>query len=153
MKTRGWGTEHKCKIKTRNHFFLERPEQQTYGNRYTFFLLRFYLFIFRERGREGQREGETHQCVVASQRPPTGDPACNPGMCPGWDLNPQPFCSRACTQSTELHQPGLDILLNPYFLTIIIIPRGCCVFTCIISYIYSRFHWHKSNKIGYSCVD
>ena len=74
-------------------------------------------------------------------------------MCPGWELNPQPFCSRACTQSTELHQPGLDILLNPYFLTIIIIPRGCCVFTCIISYIYSRFHWHKSNKIGYSCVD
>ena len=27
---------------------------------------RFYLFIFRERGREGEREGEKHQCVVAS---------------------------------------------------------------------------------------
>ena len=25
----------------------------------------FYLFIFRERGREGEREGEKHQCVVA----------------------------------------------------------------------------------------
>ena len=25
-----------------------------------------YLFIFREKGREGQREGEKHQCMVAS---------------------------------------------------------------------------------------
>ena len=32
----------------------------------------FYLFIFRERGREGEREGEKHQCVVASPVPPTG---------------------------------------------------------------------------------
>ena len=46
-----------------------------------------YLFIFRERGREGGREGEKHQCVVASHTPPTGDLARNPGMCPDWDLN------------------------------------------------------------------
>ena len=26
----------------------------------------FYLLIFRERGREGEREGKKHQCVVAS---------------------------------------------------------------------------------------
>ena len=26
----------------------------------------FYLFIFRERGKEGEREEEKHQCVVAS---------------------------------------------------------------------------------------
>ena len=38
-----------------------------------FFLFRFYLFIFRERGWEGDREGEKHQCVVASDVPPTGD--------------------------------------------------------------------------------
>ena len=31
-----------------------------------------YLFIFRERGREEEREGEKHQCVVASYTPPTG---------------------------------------------------------------------------------
>ena len=35
--------------------------------------LRFYLFIFREKGREGEREGEKHQCVVASHAAPTGD--------------------------------------------------------------------------------
>ena len=46
------------------------------------FILRFYLFIFRERGREGERKGEKNQCVVASHAPHTGDLAHNPGMCP-----------------------------------------------------------------------
>ena len=35
----------------------------------TFFILFlkiFYLFIFRERGREGERKGEKHQCGAAS---------------------------------------------------------------------------------------
>ena len=36
------------------------------------------LFIyFRERGREGEREGEKQQCVVASYVPPIGDLAHN----------------------------------------------------------------------------
>ena len=39
------------------------------------FLKRFHLFIFRERGREGEKEEEKHQCVVASQVPPTSDMA------------------------------------------------------------------------------
>ena len=63
------------------------------------FLYRFYLFIFRERGKEGEREGEKHQCVVASWAPPTGDLACNPGMCPDWESNRWPF--------------GLQAALNP----------------------------------------
>ena len=45
------------------------------------------LFIFRQKGREGEREGEKHQCVVASFTPPFGDLVCNPGMCPDWELN------------------------------------------------------------------
>ena len=44
-------------------------------------------FIFRERGREGQREGEKYWYVVASPAPPTGDLARNPGMCPDWESN------------------------------------------------------------------
>ena len=48
---------------------------------------RFYLFIFRERGRDGEREGEKHQCVDAFPVAPTGDLACNPGICPDWELN------------------------------------------------------------------
>ena len=64
-----------------------------------------YLFIYRESGKEGEREGEKHQCVVASWAPPTGDLACNSGMCPDWELNWLPFGSQAGTQSTELYQP------------------------------------------------
>ena len=38
---------------------------------YVFIFKDFYLFIFRQRGREGEREGEKQQCVVASCMPPT----------------------------------------------------------------------------------
>ena len=37
-------------------------------------------FFFGQREWEGEREGEKHQCVVASHAPPTGDLACNPEM-------------------------------------------------------------------------
>ena len=70
-----------------------------------FFFL--HLFIFRERGMEGERKGEKHQYVVASHMTLTGDLACNPGMCPDWESNQWPFGLQASTQSTEPHQPGL----------------------------------------------
>ena len=63
-----------------------------------------YLFIYRQRGREGEREEEKRQCVVASQVPPVGDLASNPGMCPDWESNQQPFGSQSSAQSTEPHQ-------------------------------------------------
>ena len=40
--------------------------------------------------------------MVALYRPPTGDLACNPGMCPDWESNQQLFGFQAYTQSTEL---------------------------------------------------
>ena len=49
------------------------------------------LFIFRQRGREVEREGEKHQCVVASHMTPTGDVAHNPGVSPEWELNCDPL--------------------------------------------------------------
>ena len=54
------------------------------------FFKRFYPFIFTEREREGEREGEKHQCEVASHVPPTGDLAPNPGMHPDWESTPPP---------------------------------------------------------------
>ena len=48
------------------------------------------LFIFRER----RGEGGKHQCVFVSHMAPSGDLACNPGMCPDWELNWQPFGSQ-----------------------------------------------------------
>ena len=71
----------------------------------TIFLKIFYLFL--ETGE--RKEKEKHQCVFPSHAPPTGDLACNPGMCPVWELNQQPFGSQADTQSTETHQRGLFV--------------------------------------------
>ena len=81
---------------------------------FLYFLKRFYLFIyFRERG-EGEREGEKHQCVVASHVPCTGDLAHNPGMGPDWESNQRSFGPQAVTQYPEPQQPGL--LFYFYFL-------------------------------------
>ena len=63
------------------------------------------LFIFKERGREGERGEVKHQYVVASCAPSTEDLACNPGMCPDGESNQWHFGSQAHAQFTELHQP------------------------------------------------
>ena len=61
------------------------------GFLYTFKKDFIYLFLGRGEGRE--KEGEKHQCVVASHTPPTRDLAHNPGMCPDWESNRQLFGS------------------------------------------------------------
>ena len=76
------------------------------------FFLDFIFYLFLERGEGKEREGEKHQCVVASRAPPTGDLACSPGKRPDWGSNWWPFGSQACAQSTEPHQPGLMALFN-----------------------------------------
>ena len=48
----------------------------------------FYLLIFTEREREGEREGEKHQCVVASHVPPNWGSGLQPKHVPDWELNP-----------------------------------------------------------------
>ena len=65
-----------------------------------FFLLKILLIYFRE-GKGGEREGEKHQCVVASYVPLVGDLACNPGGC--LTGNRTSLGSQAGAQSTELH--------------------------------------------------
>ena len=50
-------------------------------------------------------------------RGPTGDVAHNPGMCPDWETNLQPSGLQAGAQSTEPHQPGLNIYFN-YFIVV-----------------------------------
>ena len=52
------------------------------------FFLRFYLFIFRERGKEREREGVKHQCVVASCAPRTGEPGLRPRHVPSMNIKP-----------------------------------------------------------------
>ena len=74
-------------------------------NEVCIFFFNDFIYLFLERGREGERGRET-QCVVASCVSHTGDLACSPGMCPDWELNWQPFGPQTGTQSTKLHQPG-----------------------------------------------
>ena len=45
---------------------------------------------------KGRRRGEKHQCVVASCTPPTGDLACNPGICPDREMDCQSFGLQVC---------------------------------------------------------
>ena len=65
------------------------------------FFNRFYLFIFREKGKEKERKRninvrEIHQ-LVASYMPTAGDLAHNPGMYPDWESNWLPFGSQVGT--------------------------------------------------------
>ena len=96
------------------------PSSGPFQQSHFFFKKYFSYLFFREREREREREGEKHQCVVASHTPQTGDLARNPGMCPDWELNWRPFGSQAYTQSTEPHQPGLEIFLIILFLKFLI---------------------------------
>ena len=54
----------------------------------------FLKILFLERGWEGERKGEKHQCVVASRIPPTGYLAHNPGMCPDGNQTGDPLVCR-----------------------------------------------------------
>ena len=76
---------------------------------YYFFFVKISFILFLDRGEGREKEGEKHQCVVASHTPPTGGLAHNPGMCPDWESNQRPFGSQAGTPSTESHQPGQNI--------------------------------------------
>ena len=38
--------------------------------------------------------------------PLPGDLACNPDMCPDWELNQRPLALQASTQTNEPQQPG-----------------------------------------------
>ena len=77
----------------------------------------FFLDLFLEGGERKEKERERnidvqekHQ-LAASCTPSTGDLACNPGICPDWELNQWPFGSEAGTQSTEPQHPGPPAIL------------------------------------------
>ena len=84
------------------------------------------MYLFVERGKQGEREWEKHQCEVASCVLSTGDLACNLRMCPDWESNWWPLGLQVGTQSTEPHQPGLyyfkDYLTSPWSDKVIIRP-------------------------------
>ena len=62
-----------------------------------------------------EKEGEKLQCMVASQMPPTGDLAHNPGMCPDWESNQRPFDLQANAQPLSHTSQGNNRLLIEVF--------------------------------------
>ena len=72
---------------------------------YIYLNISLFIYIFKEKGREEDREGEKHQYVVASHTPHTVDLTHNTGKSPDWESNQQHFSSPDGTQSTEPHQP------------------------------------------------
>ena len=72
-----------------------------------FIFFKDFIYLLLERV-EGRKRGRETSSVVASHMPPTGDLACNPGICPDLESNWQPIGSQAGgTQSTEPHQQGI----------------------------------------------
>ena len=108
----------------------------------SFSFLIFYSFFFWVRGREGEREGEIHQRVVAPLMLPTGDLAHNLGMCSDWELNRWHFDSQSRAQATEPRQPGLI----PWFLK-----RRCGLSASVVAQLWSQQQqWHSPTMAGTS---
>ena len=78
-------------ILNKNCLFTESQNDPPFKKIFT------YLFA----GKRGRKKGDKYQCqrcqLVASLTPPNGNLAHNPGMCPNWESNQQPFGSQAAT--------------------------------------------------------
>ena len=94
-------------------YLLHHLDQNLWRNPPWPLILHLFFFLsqlFLEKGRQGERERNINVWLPLT-RPPTGDLASNPGMCPDWESNQPPFGLQVGTQSTEPHQPGLTLHL------------------------------------------
>ena len=78
---------------------------------YIILFLKDFIYSFLERGEGREKEGQKHQCEVASHVLPTGDLACNPGPKPPSTEQPDqcPCCRRATkpkSTDSEQHLPS-----------------------------------------------
>ena len=101
----------KCNHTVCNILYLTFPTQHNSLNIHSvcgvyqeLFLKKFlkdFIYLFLERGERRAKEKERNINVwLPLEEFPTGDLACNPGMCPDWESNQRPFGSQAGTQST-----------------------------------------------------
>ena len=49
---------------------------------------KYFIYLYLERGKGGRRRGRETSVCGSFHVPPTGDLACNPGMCPGLGIKP-----------------------------------------------------------------
>ena len=85
-------------------FFINYSDMSSNSFQLLFFFFKM-RFVFRERGREGDREGNINVWLPLTHPLLVGDLAHNPGTC--WEWNWRPFGTQEGTQSTEPHRPGL----------------------------------------------
>ena len=78
---------------------------------YLFIYKDFIYLLSREREGGGEREGEKHWCERNIDwsplvRAPTPDQTRNPGTCPDWESNKQPFVLLDNIQPTDSYWSG-----------------------------------------------
>ena len=106
-----WSPFAQCQVKfIFNLWSLRHNSCYFFKSRGLLFFLRI-LFIFRERRRKGEREGEKHQCVRETSiacllLTPSWGCGQQPRCVPWQELNRWPFGSQVGAQSTEPHQTG-----------------------------------------------
>ena len=106
-----------------------------------FFFFKQILFIFRERGREGEREGEKHQCVVASHTPPEGTwPATQACVLNGNRTSDPLGCRQALNPPSHTSQGHKHIFVS---CRLISLTRLCSIYNLI-----TMFHSHNSSPSG-----
>ena len=86
--------------------FSSAPKSFFLKNVFKGFFPKILFIYFRQRGREGEREGNMNVWFLWHTPYWRPNLACSPGMSPDWESNPQPFVSQASAQSTELHLLG-----------------------------------------------
>ena len=104
-------------ILTMAGLFLDRP--CTYPSPQTLirslkkniYIYIYIIYLFLERGREGEREGEKHQCVVASCVPPTGDLARNPACALTGDWTSDPLVCKLALNPLSHTSQGWEAFL------------------------------------------
>ena len=69
------------------------------------FFFKDLIYLFLEKG-EGREKEERNINQLPFIHTPTRDQTCNPGMCPDWESNQQPFALQDNAQPTEPHRPG-----------------------------------------------
>ena len=88
------------------------------GKAFYNFFKRFYLFNFRGKGREGEREVKKHQCVRETSmcgclsRAPNWGPVPNTGLCPDWESKPRPLVYRQVLNPPSHSSQGYNFLIR-----------------------------------------
>ena len=89
---------------------------------FSWYFFKDFIYLFSETGELGETETremlmwEMHPSISCLFNTPTRDLACNPGLCPDWESNWQPFDLQDNAQPNEPHQSELTLLVSLYLL-------------------------------------